>query len=327
MKKLNKSQSKLNLKSPIKKPINHHDMFFKSVYCDPDLALELFQLIFSKEELEACDWKNLKAEKDSLKEKRADLVFSVPLKIDPKTKVKIFILLEHKSYYNPAIFSQMLYYQTILHENSLKSGTVSLIMPVLCYHGKAQWKWAKTFQEAVYKGFLEKIPAEFRENMIDYKIRLLDLQDPKLKGVFEDKNIKSRGFLNLLKEIWGLRRTCEGLKRVLALFSNLPDNKKQLMVSVSDYLQSVFRAGREFKTMWQTAEQELVREGILKEGGYMNTLEYMSIREQKKGWLKGRKEERQEVILKMLKEKLDIALVSKVTGVSVKEIKKLKNGS
>ena len=317
----------MNLKNKIKKTFNHHDMLFKSAYSNPDFALELFQLIFSTEEFETCDWKHLKAEKDSLKEKRADLVFSVPLKVDPKTKVKIFILLEHKSYYDPSVFSQMLSYHTRLHEGSLKSGSISLIMPVLFYNGKTRWKWAKTFQEAVYKDLLEKIPAQFKENMINYKIRLLDIQDPKLKEVFEDKNVKSRGFLNLMNKVWSLRPTVEGIKGILARFSNLPDDKKQLMVSVSDYLQSVFGADKEFKKLCQTAEQELVREGVLKEGGYMNTLEYISIREQKKGWQKGRKAERQEVILKMLKEKLDIALVSKVTGVSVKEIKKLKNGS
>ena len=134
-----------------------------------------------------------------------------------------------------------------------------------------------------------------------------------------------------MSKIWGLKLTLEGLKGVQALFAHLPEDKQKLMLSVSDYLQSVLGAGREFKKLWETAEQELVREGVLKEGGYMNTLEYMSIREQKKGWRKGlkegRQEERQEVILKMLKEKLDIALVSKITGMPVKEIKKLKNGS
>ena len=48
-----------------------------------------------------------------------------------------------------------------------------------------------------------------------------------------------------------------------------------------------------------------------------------------KGRKEGREEERRKeqtkIILNMLKEKLDIKLVSKITGVSVKEIKKLKN--
>ena len=43
------------------------------------------------------------------------------------------------------------------------------------------------------------------------------------------------------------------------------------------------------------------------------------------GLAEGRQEERKEVILNMLKKNLDIKLVSEVTGLSVKEIKKLKN--
>ena len=43
-----------------------------------------------------------------------------------------------------------------------------------------------------------------------------------------------------------------------------------------------------------------------------------------KGRIEGRTERDKEVILNMLKEKLDISLVSKVTGVSIEEIKKLK---
>ena len=91
--------------------------------------------------------------------------------------------------------------------------------------------------------------------------------------------------------------------------------------------------------MWTTVEQELVREGIFKKGGYMDTLQYMKEREQmkglQKGLRKGRQEGlqkglqkgRQEVILNMLKEKLDITLISKLTDIPVKEVKKLKNSS
>ena len=324
-------------KSQIKKPVNHHDMFFKSFYSDPTFALELFHFIFSKEELKACDWKNLRTEKDSLEEKRADLVFSVPLKAHPKTQVKIFILLEHKSYYDPDLFSQLLYYQTLLHEHSLKTkGIASLIIPVVFYHGKTPWKWAKTFQGTVYKDFLEKIPARFRKNMIDYEVRLFDTHNPKLKGVFKNKNFKSRGALYLLKRIWNLKLSRTELTEVLTLFDNLPVNKQnKLIVSVSDYLQSVHKTGEEFKKLWRTVEQELVEKGIFRKGGYMDTLQYMKEREQKKGLQKGLRKGRQEglqegqrkVILNMLKEKLNITLISKLAGVPVKEIKKLKNGS
>ena len=48
---------------------------------------------------------------------------------------------------------------------------------------------------------------------------------------------------------------------------------------------------------------------------------------ERKGLKKGRQEGRQEVVLNMLKKKLDISVISEVTGFSEKEIQKLKNGS
>ena len=51
-------------------------------------------------------------------------------------------------------------------------------------------------------------------------------------------------------------------------------------------------------------------------------LDYIRIQSRKEG----RKEGRQEIILNMLKKKADIKFISEVTGMPVKEIKKLKNG-
>ena len=77
-----------------KKPTFSHDRFFKLFYSNPELAKELFQFIFSKEELKAYDLTKLKIEKDTFEGKEADLVFSVPLKAVPKMKLELFVLLE-----------------------------------------------------------------------------------------------------------------------------------------------------------------------------------------------------------------------------------------
>ena len=100
---------------------NHHDQFFKSLFSQIPFVLELFQLIFSKEELKTYDWKKLKIEKDSFSDNsRADLIFSVPLKNKQKTKVQIFILLEHKSTYDIKLFQQLFRYQSLLIKNNFK---------------------------------------------------------------------------------------------------------------------------------------------------------------------------------------------------------------
>ena len=149
---------------PTKKSASPHDRFFKGAYSKPEFVIEIFKLIFSKEEFNACNWKKLKTEKDSFKDKRADLVFSVPLKKTPKTNLRIFILLEHKSAYDRQLFTQLLNYQTYIHEQTLKeSGRPQPVIPVLFYHGKTAWKWKLSFQEAFFGEFFSKIPVGFSQ--------------------------------------------------------------------------------------------------------------------------------------------------------------------
>ena len=89
------------------------------------------------------------------------------------------------------------------------------------------------------------------------------------------------------------------------------------------------KKSRKFRQLWEQVEKELVEEGI--RGGYMDIRDH--IREQgiqvgiRKGIRKGRQEGRQEVVLNMLKEKTQVSFISKVTGLSKDEIKKLKNGA
>ena len=350
--------TRLAKKPKLKLPANHHDLFFKTFYSKPAFARELFSLTFNKKEFKVCNWDKLKEEKDTLKEKRADLVFSVPLKAHPKTRVKIFILLEHKSYYDEELFSQLLYYQTLLFEQSLKeAGQAMPIIPIVFYHGKTPWKWAKSFQSAVYKDFLKKIPVSLRKNMINYEIKLLSAQDAKLKGVFRDKSFKSRGALYLLQKIWKLKLSQDELKDVLSKFSDFSKDGKGtgLIASVYDYLNAVLKEGKKLRRLLKAVEQELVEEGVFTKGGYMDTIQYMKEQERMKGLRKGLRkgiekgrmegieegrmegiEEgmekgiekgRKEVIVNMLKKKVDTAFISKVTGLPTKEIKKLQNGS
>ena len=64
------------------------------------------------------------------------------------------------------------------------------------------------------------------------------------------------------------------------------------------------------------------REKGLKQGMRKGRLEGMSA-----GIEKGMEKERQQVVLNMLKEKADLAFISKVTGLSVKKLKQFKNGN
>ncbi len=158
--------------------------------------------------------------------------------------------------------------------------------------------------------------------MLDYRVRVLDVQDPKLRGVFEDKGVKSRGAFLLFKKAWGLRRMGEvELKGLVSLFWGVASGIKrdQLLLSVVHYMRSL---GVGFD-VWGKVERLLVNEGLFKKGGYMDIREHIKAEGIREGWQKGQ----QELILKMLEAKADMSLISRVTGLSEQKLKKLKNGS
>ena len=143
------------------------------------------------------------------------------------------------------------------------------------------------------------------------------------------------GFIRLLDDIWDIKNpNKEKVRKIIKdyfgkeLKGAAKKEEEELALSVIRYLQS---AGGLKKLVWQEAEKLLIKDKIIKGGAYMGVIE--SIREEgiekgmQKGMQKGRQEERQQVALNMLKEKMNISVISKVTGVPAKEIKKLKNGA
>ena len=316
------------------KKFNHHDILFKEAYSDPQFAKELFKLFLKKKEFSAFNWDDLKPEKDTFKDLRADLMFSVTLKSDPKNPVKIYLLTEHKSQYSKKIYCQMLKYKTLAIIKSFEeTGKVCPVFSFLFYHGKEPWPGETSLKKGLWGWILSKIPFSLRKYMLDSQLIVLDANSPKVKRAIKDKKIKSRGFLNLFTRSWVLRANAEELKKDLSLFDNWSGDRDNLLLGVGNYFWSVIPGMTE--KLWKGLEQDSVKKGIFLKGGYMNTKEYIKeegrmeglTEGRMEGLTEGRQERNQEVILNMLKRKLDISLISEVTGLSAKEIKKLQNGS
>ena len=143
-------------------------------------------------------------------------------------------------------------------------------------------------------------------------------------------------------------------------FSEFSEKREDLLLSVVSYLKT---AGGVSAKLWQQVENKAIQIGLLTRGGYMDIRE--EIREDgiqegiqqglqagrqeglqagmqkglqagmQKGLQAGRQEGLQagiqtgmrQVALNMLKNRLDIPLISKVTGLSEDQINKLKNES
>ncbi|MDE0119087.1 MAG: hypothetical protein OXM55_03665, partial [Bdellovibrionales bacterium] len=72
----------------------------------------------------------------------------------------------------------------------------------------------------------------------------------------------------------------------------------------------------------EEAEAEMIKQGLIKKGGYMDIKELFREEGQQEGWQKGR----QEIALNMLKKSAKISFISEITGLSEEEIKKIQKG-
>ena len=299
---------------------DHHDKLFKRFFSIPAFAKELLLLMFSPAELKGLDLSQIKVEKDSWINKMADLVLSLPFKNHPDKRFTLFIILEHKSTYDPLLWTQLFFYQASLYEHTRKKGLPLMpIMPGVFYHGKEPWQGPLNFQKGVW-GSILKAFGNMAQFVIDYKIKLLSTHDLKLKRAMSNKSFKSHAVLNLMAKVWDLKASPEGLKEVVSLFGELADEREDFILYVLEYLESMKLVTAD---SWRSLEKQLTLEGTFKKGGFMDIREEIKERAR----MEGMQQERQQVVLNMLKEEVDMNFICKVTGLSQQEINKLKNGS
>ena len=335
---------------------SHHDRLFKRIFNQPAFAIELAQLILTKEEMKKVVLSKLKVEKSLFKGKRMDLVLSIPLKGLPENIIKIVILCEHKSRLEKGLFKQLLGYQTIFYEESKQ---IIAIVPTLFYHGKAPLmppvkgasakssskKGQLSFQEALLGKFSSKIPRSILGDMLNFRLRPLDTGDKRVQKVFKSRKFKIGPVLRLMDRIWALKDNEQELREILFDFFKAFSAEKWIL-AVAQYLKS---AGIKLKT-WNKLENEAIKKGLLNKGGYMDIREEIRLEGKlegmQKGIQQGRQEGRQEgiqegrqegiqegiqegmqkgqqsLIRKML-QKSSVAHVAELTGLTEKNIKKL----
>lgn len=148
------------------------------------------------------------------KEKRLlpDLIVQVPFQ---KHFLQLYILIEHKSYQDLGVYSQILNYLSALFEKNLKEGIKPIpVLPFIFYHGKRPWLYPVRFVE------LFSLPKELRPYFLDYQIILLDLiklSDEELLKRVEIYEV----FYTFLYLVKNLDKPLEELLRVILRFVGL----------------------------------------------------------------------------------------------------------
>ena len=225
-----------------------------------------------------------------------------------------------------------------------QTGQAHPIIPVLFYHGKEPLKWQKSLQEEDFKTFFSKIPLESRKSMLNYKPKIINTKDSKIQKSYRDKEFKSQGVIKLLDKIWSLKRDITLLK-IIEIYSEFEkllkglneQDRKTIVLRIFEYLKDNTGVSLE---IWEQIEEKLIEKGLLTKGGLMQDVREV-IKEKgiwegmqkgreeglQEGLQKGLQEAQQTIVLKMLKEKVDIAFITKITGFSEVEIKELRKNS
>ena len=331
-----------------------HDEFFRRIYSFPEFAKDLIKVGLSEKTQDLIDLDQIRIEQERFGNKTVDLMFSAPFKEIGEEGCKLFILIEHKSSCDPKrLFRQVFSYQCGFYEKSLREDKPpGPLIPLVFYHGKSSWKGEGSFQEAIWGEVFTKLGVSgFSEDgsMLNCELCFVNLCDPEVQSEIRKKDLKTGCFLLLLGRIWELRSNgWKGLKEILVLlnesfYKEESSYKQDLLLIVLEYLESMGMSEHK----WKELEDELVSEGVFKKGGIMNIREAILQRGIQKGihegmqkgrveglqegkeegLQEGRQEERLEMVLNMLKKNAEISFISDVTGLSHKEIKKLKNGS
>ncbi|EMS77703.1 Rpn family recombination-promoting nuclease/putative transposase [Desulfotignum phosphitoxidans] len=254
------------------KVVNPHDKVFRDVYSNKENARSLLADKLPDKVLKLVDLNSLEISKDSFIEKEladyySDMLYKV--KLTDGSQGFIYVLFEHKSYYDRFVHLQLLEYMVKiwrLHikQHEEKPVRLPIVIPLLVCHARQEWPENTERLSSLLSGPVEGLAGYIP----DFAFELYDLHrysDDQIKGT-----IMSRVILLLFKHIRDpdLRQKLPG---ILALMRKLMEKETglQWIEVVVRYLASAL----EDDELSVKQIKEIAEEAISKETGeYIMTL-------------------------------------------------------
>ena len=298
-----------------------HDLFVKQILSNTTDAIEFFESSLSKSIIDLLDLNHLELTKESFigtdhDESRTDLLYKIPLKTG--SSVYIYLLFEHKSYYDPKIFTQLLEYLSRIYSwQNQNQEDLKIVLLFVFYHGGKGWDLGRYFLD----GFpIDSIPQEFIKYIPNFSIQLLELK--KDGNSFQTKNLALRLYMKMIQIIRNDPESfLTNLKDIFYSISQEKDEAKRIYI-IKNLLEYLFRARKDTENY---TEKEIIKKI---EGDYMNLLERIreegKLEGELKGKLEGKQENKLETARKMLEEGFTLTQISKITGLT--EIQLQENG-
>ena len=286
-----------------------HDLFVKGFLSNLREAIDFFDSSLPNSMTKLLDLEKLELTKESFigiehEESRTDLLYRVPQK--GGSSVYIYLLFEHKSYYDPKIYLQLLEYLSKIYSWQIENKeTPTIVIPFVFYHGERGWDLGEKFLDTFSAN---SIPEEFLKFLPNFAIQLLEL---KSKGkAFQTRNLALRLYMRMIQIIRELPDEFKNhLKEIYASLREEPNYAKRIEI-LRNLLEYLYRA-RNDAELYSTKEITKVIEDE-----YMNVLD--KIREEGKieGKLEGELNKALETARRMLEEGDSLEKILRITGLS-----------
>ena len=301
---------------------NPHDIAAKDNFKDKKVFLELMKLVLPKEIDEILDHETLENEDtefvdENMKEYYTDLMFSVESK--NKTKLKIYLLLEHKSYPDKNINFQLLSYLSRIYS---KMENPTPVIPVIFYHGEKQWRVSVDFIDEFNLSDKEK--SLFFKYIPNFATEIIDLQQIDVKKIISSLTLKAIFYtFKYIKEFENLEKFKElvllsedlfyeesGMKIVQKLIMYIYNVNDIKVESIRRTVSELISEEKGDEIMTTTAER-LINQGL--EEGLEQGLE------------QGIEQGKIQTAQTMISSGLDIQQIVKFTGLPEEKILELRN--
>ncbi len=302
---------------------NPHDKIFKGFQSIKENAIDFIRGTFPKELLNNLNIESLKLDNNSyiskeLEESFADIVYECDYQKD--VKIKIALLFEHKSCIEKYPHIQLLkYFMGIWSQNIKANKSLQIIVPIIFYHGKKEWELRE------FKDYFAGVDTILQGFIPHFTYLLTDLSH------YDEEEIRNRLFqrestkifLLVMKSIFNVNYLVNNLSYILGVGKDyyLTDEGADFLETIIRYLLStteittqsiidnIKKTSDKGGNIVMTTAAKLMKEG--REEGLEQGLT--------KGKLEGKLEDAKS--LKTLGVEIDI--ISKATGLSEEEIKKL----
>ena len=291
--------------------VNHqHDKIFRTVLDRKSDAIVLINKALNTQlELQDIEKYNSSFINKVFQNREADIVYKIKDR-------SIFILIEHQTKVDYLMPYRILEYEVAIMQSAIdldkiknKESKIPLVISIVLYTGNKKWNAKKYFEENQ-----EKIE-EIENGLGNYN--LIDINELTEKELLEDNSFISK--MMLIEKSKNTENIVEILEKIVKITKE--EDKDTLRRIISIILE---------EKIGITKAKELIEKMEGDEGNMLAVVDMIRRENQmyieigkKEGKIEGKLEEKIKIVTNMLKEKFNVEMIQKITGVDKEEIEKI----